>query len=77
MTTKTKPAKSTKATVCWEAKACPFCGWVPNIQPWHGGAPTKMLIACDDSRCAVQPSVSGETKRTALARWNKRSPVAA
>jgi hypothetical protein len=47
---------------------------VPSIQPWHGGAPTKVLIACNYDGCAVAPSVSGETRRSALARWNRRVP---
>lgn len=53
---------------------CPFCGKTPTIQPWHGGAPTKMLIGCENEECQVQPNVTGETKDEAVARWQKRNP---
>lgn len=55
-----------------EAKACPFCGTRPYIQPWHGGAVTKVMIWCQSARCAVSPQTVGETRREGLRRWNKR-----
>lgn len=52
---------------------CPFCGVVPEVEPWHGGAPTKVLIHCDGDDCDVQPSVTGETGKEAAIRWNVRT----
>lgn len=55
-----------------EAKPCPWCGVQPTIQPWHGGRPTKKFIGCENEGCSVNPQVTGETKREALANWNTR-----
>ena len=51
---------------------CPFCGDLPCIEHWHGGAPKKRLISCKNEACAVQPCVTGETKTQAVLRWNYR-----
>ncbi len=59
-------------------KPCPFCGSTDiDVQPWHGGAPTKHLVGCnrDNAGCDVAPSVSGETREEAIATWNKRAPI--
>lgn len=57
-----------------DALPCPFCGEQPTIQFWHGGGPQKRMIACvNDSGCDVQPSVTGNTRRLALAKWNRRA----
>lgn len=56
-----------------ELLPCPFCGAHPTIEPWHGGKPTKRMVSCDNDDCAVCPSVSGETEREAITRWNLRS----
>ena len=61
--------------VCWPARPCPFCGWVPNIEAQPSGRPF-VLILCEYKRCPVQPYISANTKRTALTRWNRRAPVA-
>ncbi|GAA5627493.1 hypothetical protein Brsp05_02784 [Brucella sp. NBRC 12953] len=55
-----------------ELKPCPFCGAAAEMQPWHGGAPTKQLISCSDDQCDVGPSVTGETPEEAATRWNTR-----
>lgn len=54
-------------------KSCPFCGKFPEMCRWHGGGPSKRLIRCENERCAIQPSVTGETPGEAARRWNKRS----
>lgn len=54
---------------------CPFCGRRPDVEPWHGGAPTKVRISCPAEyvdECAVVPSVTGETATQAASRWNTR-----
>ena len=57
-----------------ELLPCPWCGEKPQIQPWHGGLPTKVLISCEnDEGCAVTPIVSGETPEEAASNWNHRT----
>ena len=53
---------------------CPFCGAQPTMEPWHGGKPTKKMIACDNLECDVAPQVTGENASEAAAKWNKRAP---
>jgi len=53
-------------------KPCPFCGSKPHIEPWHGGAATKVMISCDGESCTVEPSITGETPEEAAAFWNTR-----
>lgn len=55
-----------------EAKSCPWCGTQPTIQPWHGGRPSKKMVCCESEECNVSPEVTGQTRREALAAWNKR-----
>ena len=66
---------------------CPFCGGKPNIEPWHGGEPTKKMVSCPgvyansvmgrcnnaEIICKVAPIVTGETKKEAIKNWNTRS----
>lgn len=67
-----------------ELLPCPFCGGRPEIQPWHGGAPTKVMIACSNAEygdeyggCSTGPQVTGETPAEAAAAWNRRTPILA
>ena len=53
-------------------RACPFCGEIPEVAPWHGGAPRKIMIGCEGEDCLVLPSVTGETPDEALENWNRR-----
>lgn len=54
---------------------CPFCGALPTIVPWHGGPATKRMISCEnEDSCAVNPMVSGDTRKEAIEYWNRRSP---
>ena len=55
-----------------EAKACPFCGCLPVIGPWHGGGPRKRMVSCIEEDCLVRPMVSGSTRQRALDAWNYR-----
>jgi len=55
-------------------KACPFCGSPAQIESWHGGPPTKVLISCSNEYCQVGPAVCGNTKHKAIAIWNHRVP---
>ena len=57
----------------YDLKDCPFCGSSPEIQYWHGGGPEKRLISCAGTDCDVNPMVTGETEREAIARWERRA----
>jgi len=52
---------------------CPFCGVLPDIELWHGGAPTKHFVGCDNGECPVTPQCTGETLQDALDNWNTRA----
>ena len=51
---------------------CPYCGTVPEIEPWHGGGPKKHFIGCVHNGCPVTPQCTGETLQKALGAWNTR-----
>lgn len=53
---------------------CPFCGGSPEIEYWHGGGPNKRMIACRNDDCDVNPGVTGENERAAIAKWERRVP---
>lgn len=53
---------------------CPFCGASPQIEFWHGGGPQKRMISCSGDDCPINPMTTGETKRAAIARWERRAP---
>lgn len=53
---------------------CPFCGAPPQIEFWHGGEPQKRLISCSGDDCEISPSVTGETLRSAIVKWERRAP---
>lgn len=59
---------------CPECLPCPWCGLTPQIEPWHGGGPLKMMVSCPDgdSSCDVGPMVTGPTRRKAIKIWNTR-----
>jgi len=57
-----------------ELLPCPFCGSVPEMKPWHGGRPTKMMVSCENFECSVAPSAIGETPEEAVYVWNRRAP---
>lgn len=58
---------------------CPFCGSPADIEPWHGGKPTKQLVSCgaphngEGEVCSVSPLVTGETPEEAAGKWNQRA----
>ena len=65
---------------------CPFCGAQPDVEPWHGGKPTKVMISCPGTyansvmgagrrriTCRVAPSVTGETPALAKKYWSARA----
>lgn len=63
-------------------KPCPFCGSPAEVQYWHGGGPSKRLIACSGisgtlggpfQRCEVSPSVTGNTLADARRKWDQRT----
>jgi hypothetical protein len=54
---------------------CPFCGRQPEILPWHGGGPRKVLVQCPAEyvgECPADVSVCEESLEEALAGWNQR-----
>lgn len=64
---------------------CPFCGGAPNVEPWHGGRPTRVMISCPGTfansifghgrkkSCRVAPQVVGETPALAKKYWSQRA----
>lgn len=56
---------------------CPFCGELPGIQSWHGGAKTKRMVNCYNEECYVQPQVTGPTRARAVRNWNQRRTLRA
>src|SRR5687768_12630227 len=71
MTRERKRPETAEPMPCWDAKPCPFCGWVPSIQIRADNL-AKVRIACDGSLCDIAPSVTADTKPVALRRWNHR-----
>jgi len=56
-------------------KLCPFCGFKPTVEPWHGGPKTKRMVHCEADICFVNPSVTGSNEAEAVGKWNERSYV--
>jgi hypothetical protein len=65
-----------------EAKACPFCGEQPTLEPYHFTGPAKWTVTCWGNQgqngvdCSVAPSSHGPTRAMAIGRWNHRAPGA-
>lgn len=55
-----------------EPLPCPFCGSVPEIWPWHGGAKTTRMVLCRGDYCWASPMVLGRTRKIAVQKWNTR-----
>ena len=55
---------------------CPFCGSQPDVEPWHGGPRTKVMVSCVDETCAVGPHCTGNTAAVATIKWNRRAALA-
>lgn len=68
-------SQASEAKPLWEAKSCPFCGWVPSIGPAHPGETSDVVIYCSYTRCRARPAVESASKRGALRMWNRRAPV--
>lgn len=49
---------------------CPWCGTKPDVEPWHRGAPTKVMVWCQNENCDVAPGVTSETPTQAASCWN-------
>lgn len=64
--------RPTKETFAPFLKLCPFCGGMPECEPWHGGAPTKHRVGCNHAKCHARPAVTGQTQAVAVRRWNRR-----
>lgn len=73
--TATAKRLSREPEICPEALPCPFCGAPAEIEFWHGGRPSKRMLGCGarHDKCAVGPSVTGETKSEAITLWNFRT----
>ena len=56
-----------------ELKPCPFCGSIPDVEPWHGGAISK--ISCTNELCPATPSTIGRNKTEAINLWNTKIGV--
>lgn len=76
----TAPAPVTDAMVIGRGETllpCPWCASTPLSMPWHGGEPTKVMVACQTDDCPASPQVTGETYSEGIERWNKRAMQAA
>jgi NADH pyrophosphatase NudC (nudix superfamily) len=63
-------------------RTCPFCGQVPEAQPWQ--EPGSVMITCIgqyagqegyDNPCEAAPSVLGDNADQAALGWNSRTDV--
>lgn len=54
-------------------KVCPFCGEIPEAEPYHGGGPRKTCIQCFNDECPTMPGVARESPEEAIAQWNTRA----
>lgn len=51
---------------------CPFCGSLPIIRR----VKNDMSVACEADECDANPATASIDSDEAIARWNKRAPVA-
>jgi hypothetical protein len=73
MTSMSAKKMSAPPVVRHDLTQCPFCGSSPEIEYWHGGGPNKRMIACRNDDCDVNPGVTGENERAAVAKWERRA----
>lgn len=57
--------------------SCPFCGQTPEVEPWGGGGPDRVIIYCptgqmDGDPVCASPQVVGENPLQAATFWNTR-----
>ena len=52
---------------------CPFCGGKATLMSYGG---TWNFVSCVADECTIKPFSWGDTKASAIARWNTRAPVA-
>ena len=57
-----------------ELKPCPFCGRKASVEKTHGiTSPVTYSVGCLDESCIGFPSVTFQTRKDAIAAWNRRA----
>lgn len=59
---------------------CPFCGELPEVEPWHNrrhkdGTPAGTAISCANDACAIGPMHAGYPYTRVVREWNTRRAV--
>lgn len=54
-------------------RPCPACDALPEIRPWRGNGPRRVMVACGNVDCPAVLCVIQRTRRDAITAWNRRA----